>query len=465
MACSPYDTQNDLRFDTFDQSDQSSLFAPTPGYHIPRTPPVIGSIDYNNVLGDESPALPDRQSEPSQIPLLQLSEWEEGKSYDESPPTYLHYWIVWKVTLNNKVVRKNTEQDLVLAPRFYWRLFLQPKLNELVGKKFPQRRVELDDTAIVVSVNRRTQQDLILCFDQTDVDWPTVEKQLLSWGDLFSAGKKLTLNISFNYTDGIQGVKSGSRATDKRGVTSVTQRMLLDRHLDINAEEEANGQPAAWAHVYSLMRCSGRPCELGPHCWRDPVSKKHYKLTAQNLRGLVNFVEQGGVLNSHYDVPETIREGLYTQEQQRLERQKGSKHCTTGTTYPPINITNVLPAPSSHSPVPATPNSTPAMFAGKNIAEVFDIPGLRDLAVAEYSEWQQSQVSDEKLKAEFRTARDLALGDGLDLLQVHEDQDPEFFIKNGVKRGIARRFVGDIIYWVKNNKCSMEAGDLFVEST
>lgn len=169
MACSLYDTQNDLRFDTFDQTDQSSLFAPTLGYHIPRTPSVIGSIDYNNVLGDESPALPDRQSEPSQIPLLQLSEWEEGKSYDESPPTYLHYWIVWKVTLNNKVVRKNTEQDLVLAPRFYWRLFLQPKLKELVGKKFPQRRVELDDTAIVVSVNHRTQQDLILCFDQTDV--------------------------------------------------------------------------------------------------------------------------------------------------------------------------------------------------------------------------------------------------------------------------------------------------------
>ncbi|CAG8271863.1 unnamed protein product [Penicillium salamii] len=378
MACSPYDTQNDLPFDTFDQTDQSSLFAPTPGYHIPRTPSVIGSIDYNNVPGDESPALPDRQSEPSQIPLLQLSEWEEGKSYDEYPPTYLHYWIVWKATLNNKVVRKNTEQDLVLAPRFYWRLFLQPKLNEL---------------------SRR-------------------------------------------------------------------ERMLLDRHLDISAEEEANGQPAAWAHVYSLMRCSGRPCEMGPHCWRDPVSEKHYKLTAQNLRGLVNFVEQGGVLDSHYDVPETIRECLYTQEQQRVERQKGSKHYTTGTTYPPINITNVLPAPSSHLPVPATPNSTPTMFAGKNIAEVFDIPGLRDFAVAEYSEWQQSQVSDERLKAELRTARDLALEDGLDLLQVHEDQDPEFFIKIGVKTGIARRFVGDIIYWVKTinvpwkrGNCSLKADD------
>ncbi|KAJ5475378.1 hypothetical protein N7539_008444 [Penicillium diatomitis] len=83
---------------------------------------------------------------------------------------------------------------------------------------------------------------------------------------------------------------------------------------------------------------------------------------------------------------------------------------------------------------------------GKHISDFLEIPGLRDLAVAEYSDWQQSQVDDEKLKAEFRKARDATLEDGLDFMQVHEDQDPEFFIKNGVKRGIARRFIGDIEY-------------------
>lgn len=106
-----------------------------------------------------------------------------------------------------------------------------------------------------------------------------------------------------------------------------------------------------------------------------------------------------------------------------------------------------------------TPVATPAMPLRNNVTEHLDIPGLRDLAVAEYSNWQQSQVSDETLKAEFRKARDVALEDGLDLVQVHEDQDPEFFIKNGVKRGIARRFVGDIIYWVKQCKCSMDDGE------
>ncbi|KAK4936947.1 hypothetical protein LTR66_015270, partial [Elasticomyces elasticus] len=74
------------------------------------------------------------------------------------------------------------------------------------------------------------------------------------------------------------------------------------------------------------------------------------------------------------------------------------------------------------------------MCPGKDLADFLEIPGLRDLAVAEYSDWQQTQVNDENLKAEFRKARDAALEDGLDLMQVHEDQDPQFFIKNGVKR-------------------------------
>lgn len=37
----------------------------------------------------------------------------------------------------------------------------------------------------------------------------------------------------------------------------------------------------------------------------------------------------------------------------------------------------------------------------------------------------------------------------LSLEQVYNDQDPEFFIKNGVKIGISRRFVNDITEWVK----------------
>jgi hypothetical protein len=286
------------------------------------------------------------------------------------------------------------------------------------------------------------------------MDWPAVEKQLLGWGELFRAGKKLTLNMSFNYTEGSHVPRPSPRGTDKRGTSSATQLMLLERQADINAQEQATGQPPTWDHVYSLMRCSSGACELGPHCWRDPISKKHIKLTVQNLRALVGFAEEGGVLKTHDDVPGSIREKLYIQEQQRLERQKGGTQSTNG--YPPINITNVLPAQTSSPSVPTTPTPMPTTCPGKAPPDCLEIPGLRDLAVAEYSDWQQSQVNDEKLKAEFRKARDTALEDGLDLVQIHKDQDPGFFIKNGIKRGIARRFVGDINYWVEHCKCNIE---------
>lgn len=459
MSCSPFNTQNDpLLFDSYGQPDRSSHFAPTseyaptPGYSVCQTPSVMSLISPEDRPDDDfSPQ--HRSTQTNQIQLLQLGEWEEGRLYDELPPTCIHYSIVWKITLNNKTIRKNTEQDLVLAPRFHWRLFLEPKLKELVGKKFGRKCVELDDTTLVVSVNHRNQPDLTLSCDKTEIDWPAVEKQLLVWGDLFRAGKRLTLNMSFNYTEGNYAPRSCPRGADKRGTSSATQLMLFERQADINTHGQATGKPPIWDHVYSLMRCSSGACELGPHCWRDPISKKHIKLTVQNLRALVSYAEEGGVLKTHDDVPESIREKLYIQEQQRLERQKGGTQSTNG--YPPINITNVLPAQSSLS-VPTTPTPMPTTGLGIAPPDFLEIPGLRDLAVAEYSDWQQSQVNDEKLKAEFRKARDTALEDGLDLVQIHEDQDPGFFIRNGIKRGIARRFVGDINYWVEHCKCSIE---------
>lgn len=95
-------------------------------------------------------------------------------------------------------------------------------------------------------------------------------------------------------------------------------------------------------------------------------------------------------------------------------------------------------------------------LSNSSSVEHLDIPGLRDVAVREYSEWQQSKVQDGMLKDEFRRACDAVLMEGLDLEQVHEDRDPEFLVKNGVKRGIARRFVRDIGHWAKRYKISID---------
>ncbi|KAJ5709378.1 hypothetical protein N7493_010712 [Penicillium malachiteum] len=43
-------------------------------------------------------------------------------------------------------------------------------------------------------------------------------------------------------------------------------------------------------------------------------------------------MEEGGLLKTYNDVPESIREKLYIQEQQRLKRQKGGTQSTNS--YP-----------------------------------------------------------------------------------------------------------------------------------
>ena len=59
---------------------------------------------------------------------------------------------------------------------------------------------------------------------------------------------------------------------------------------------------------------------------------------------------------------------------------------------------------------------------------------------------------DTNLKADFRKARDVALENALDLDLIHEENDPGFFEKQGVKRGTAKRFVRDIPRWAKRYK-------------
>lgn len=212
--------------------------------------------------------------------------------------------------------------------------------------------------------------------------------------------------------------------------------------MQLDAEEDASGQQSAWRGVYNLMRCPGSPCHLGPHCWRDSVSRKHYRLKTHHLRSMIKRVEEGHILQTHDDVPRDIREQLYAEEHQDLERQR-KRTASSPAGYPPINITNVMPGQSPPAETSFSTASTPASRASTRL----DIPGLRDMAVRRYSDWQCSQVGDESLKTEYQKACDLTLDDGLDLEQVYEDQDAQFYVDKGVKRGIARRFVRDIEVW------------------
>ena len=52
------------------------------------------------------------------------------------------------------------------------------------------------------------------------------------------------------------------------------------------------------------------------------------------------------------------------------------------------------------------------------------IPGLLDIAVEEYSDWQQLRVSSETFRDKIKKARDFVHQNCLDLKQIFEDQDP-----------------------------------------
>ncbi|KAJ5419469.1 uncharacterized protein N7487_003019 [Penicillium crustosum] len=129
-----------------------------------------------------------------------------------------------------------------------------------------------------------------------------------------------------------------------------------------------------------------------------------------------------------------------------------------GSMCPPINI-NVLPAGSPQQSI--HPPANDAIPTAPDCTEFIMVDGLLDIAVEEYTEWQQSRVSNETFRENINKARDVTLENCLDLMQIYEDQDPGFFVKHGVKVGAARRFVRDIGLWVKRRR-EATCSDIFL---
>jgi len=130
----------------------------------------------------------------------------------------------------------------------------------------------------------------------------------------------LCLDISFIYKEATPTVAVRTQQTTRRG--GVTALQLAER-AELLEEQEAAGQTTVWKEVYSLMRCTGPPCQ-GTYCWRDPENWRHYKLDTSVLTKLVDYAEEGNTVRTHGDVPPWIRELIYAKDQRDSERRSGS---------------------------------------------------------------------------------------------------------------------------------------------
>ena len=419
-------------------------YAATPLASNPASQEMVRGLIDTNVQAD--PAQADR------LRLLHYSEWDPEADYRKNRPSCIRYTIEWKVTLNKKAIVKNTERDVVLLPAAYFDVILSPKIKAIVDKQNSQKKnVHPENTSVVVSVNDRTEPDLNRTYDNTDVIWEEIEEQLVEWGELCRAGKRLRVDLSFNYKEVIPNEAKASGSRSGRARNSATRIMLAERASYVEAEEASTGQVSIWDSLYRLMRCPGPPCDLGPHCLIDSVTKKHRRLKGHHMRQMVEYVQQGGQILTHDDVPQAIRDQLFVEEEERARRHKAS--APTNSDFPPITITNVLPPLTSQS-VPQTADQTSVTDSStqpsrRRRLKVF---GPRDVALKDFCEWQETQVEDPGLKEDFQKAHEVAMAHALDLELLYEDNDPEFLVTNGLKRGTARHMVGGIPEWVKRFK-------------
>jgi hypothetical protein len=266
------------------------------------------------------------------LPFVPYADWVPDQSYAEQPPpSCMHYLMEWKLTLNRRLVAKQTEDDLVLAPSDFWKEELSSKIADIV--KSTGKPCKPDATTIILSVNDRSERDITKHFKELQIDWPIVENKLQAWSHLLRIGKRLMMTVSFSY------VESGKTArTARRGATA---SQLAERNDRLEAEQVVSGGPDAWRHVYNLLRCPGPPCDRGPYCWQDPDGKKHYKLMGHHLRNLVKFVQRGCKLETHGDVPQDIRTELYAEDQQHVNRKRKRQDSNSSPSdHTPMIISN-----------------------------------------------------------------------------------------------------------------------------
>jgi hypothetical protein len=167
-----------------------------------------------------------------------------------------------------------------------------------------------------------------------------------------------------------------------------------------------------------------------------------------NIWQLPHVDEGRGEIRSHRDVPDYIRRDILKADEEQRQRQQKDPHRRSAS-FPPINITNVLPGQSPQAvnqmdPGDASASSLPTRSSSMDL---LNVQGYIDTAVIEYTNWQKSRMRGQEWKNEMDRACKVALKYGLDLQLIYDNQNPQFFVDHGIGIGFAQVFVRDIKIW------------------
>jgi hypothetical protein len=377
------------------------------------------------------------QSQEETLGLLQLSEWDQDKSYGDDPSRYIRYTMLWKVTRNGKRFARDTLSDLALTPSAQWSRFTEPEIQTILQEQSRNKKMIPQDTDVVVSVTKRGQPSFQRRFKETNIDWSVIEEQLLKWEQWFRAGKQLRVEVSLNFVDN----PSDSGTSSKKGkMNSATQRQLAVQALQLGADGQ-NGQLPRWKELYEFMRCPDKFCNLGNYCWQDSVKQKHIPIGTFELMDLVEYVQKEGMLESHDDVPDSFRARLYAAEAQKSHRKRAApgNHTEASLLAPPMTA------------------DMSVQVLNASMTSPLDIPGFKDDAVKDYVQYLQGQWRSQEYKDQFEEAGKLVLGEFIDLDVVFKDQKPAFFTDHGVPKGIATLFIDNIPVFAKRRKLNSSA--------
>jgi hypothetical protein len=352
-------------------------------------------------------------------------------SDEEEPELTIPYNVEWKLSINNRRRAGQSELGIVEPPREFWRHVLEPKLAKEIAKK----PCQANETKIVLSTTRRSTPPITRSFEELDVDWSFVKKQLQKWKKLPNKSKSrnvttVTITFYYTYVDANKPTKAAATAEQQGEIEArIGDGTVLSRGACIRK-------------AYLLMRCPGLPCTKGDHCWQ--YEGKHRPLHPHHIRMLADHLQAGKPLNGHDDVPETFRrlvldderdrEAREEEEREKQRRRKRRRRDSDGSMT--IHCHSQQCALGGRA-------ATPELIFPTSPLMGFDEP--REDLVRAYSAWQRSHVSEEQ-EGFYEQIQHLTLHHGIDLDMIVSNQKMmfQFYMKHEVPKGFAWRYVSDI---------------------